>query len=100
MKFSEQGEVKDKHFSFGWNFSCFAAHFERARSVLTYRAMGSVAGPCGPVVGVFSTSDFHRFFATRPVSSETSKAEQWSSWRPLFYPGLVAHDFFWLSERA
>jgi hypothetical protein len=37
--------------------------------------MCSVAGPCDPVVWVFSTSGFHRFLATKPVSSETSKAE-------------------------
>ena len=55
---------------------------DRARSVLTYRAMCSVAGQCDPVVGVFSTSGFHRFLATKPVSSETSKAERWSIWRP------------------
>jgi hypothetical protein len=31
---------------------------------------------CDPVVWVFSTSGFHRFLATKPVSSETSKAER------------------------
>jgi Double sensory domain of two-component sensor kinase len=46
------------------------------------------------------TSGFHRLFATKPVSSETSKAERWSNWRPWFYLGLVAHSCFWLSERA
>jgi len=35
--------------------------------------MCSVVGPCDPVVWVFSTSGFHRFLATKPVSSETSK---------------------------
>jgi hypothetical protein len=49
---------------------------DRARSVLTYRAMCSVAGHFGPAMWVFSTSGFHRFFATKPVSSETSKAER------------------------
>src|SRR5215469_7062200 len=29
-------------------------------------------------VGIFSISGFHRFLATKPVSSETSKAERWS----------------------
>jgi hypothetical protein len=37
--------------------------------------MCSVAGQGDPVVWVFSTSGFHRFLATKPVSSETSKAE-------------------------
>src|SRR5260221_13518696 len=41
--------------------------------------MCSVAGPCDPAVWVFSTSGFHRFLATKPVSSETSKAERWSN---------------------
>jgi hypothetical protein len=72
----------------------------RARSVLTDRALCSVVGHCDPTVWIFSTSGFHHFFATKPVSSETSKAEPRSIWRPQFYPGLVAHSFFWLSERA
>ena len=48
---------------------------ERARSVLTYRTMCSVAGQCAPLVWVFSTSGVHRFLATKPVSCETNKAE-------------------------
>ncbi len=71
-----------------------------AGSVLTVRARCSVAGRVGPAMGVFSTSGFHHLFATKPVSSETSKAERGQMWRPWFYPGLVAHSFFWLSERA
>jgi hypothetical protein len=55
---------------------------DRARSVLTYRAMCPVAGQCDPVVWAFSTSGFHLFFATKPVSSETSKAERGQIWRP------------------
>src|ERR1700732_1060256 len=51
---------------------------DRARSVLNCRAMDSGARHCGPAVWVFSTSGFHRLFATKPVSSETSKAERWS----------------------
>ena len=50
----------------------------RARSVLNSRAMDSGAGHGDPAVWVFSISGFHRFFATKPVSSETSKAERWS----------------------
>jgi hypothetical protein len=37
--------------------------------------MCSVAGHFGSVIWVFSTSGFHCFFATKPVSSETSKLE-------------------------
>jgi len=55
---------------------------DRACSVLTCRAMCSVAGPCDRVVWVFSTSGFHRFLATKPVSSETNKAERGQIWRP------------------
>jgi hypothetical protein len=51
---------------------------DQARSVLSGRAMDSGAGHCSPVVWVSSTSGFHRLFATKPVSSETSKAERWS----------------------
>src|SRR6202171_10755 len=76
---SIKGEVKKKHTSFGWNFSCFAAPPDRAKSVLTDRAMCSVVGQGSPVVWIFSTSGFHRFFATKPISSETSKAERWSN---------------------
>ena len=60
--------------------------------------MCSVAGRVAPAIWIFSTSGFHHFFATKPVSSETSKAERGLMWRPWFYPGLVAHSFFWLSE--
>ena len=44
--------------------------------MLNGRAMRSVAGYFGPAIWVFSTSGFHRFFATKPVSSETRKAER------------------------
>jgi hypothetical protein len=79
---SIKGEVKKKHVCFGWNFSCFAAPLDRARSVLTYRAPRHVLGSGAPVVWIFSTSGFHLFFATKPVSSETSKAERGQIWRP------------------
>jgi hypothetical protein len=49
---------------------------DRARSVLTARTKCSVAGHYGPAVRVFSTSGFHRFLATKPISSETNKAER------------------------
>src|SRR5258706_8781240 len=60
-------------------FFLLRSPLDRARSVLTYRAMCSVAGHSDPVDWVFSTSGFHRFLATKPVSSETSKAERWSN---------------------
>jgi len=60
-------------------FFLLRSPLDRARSVLTYRSMCSGVGPCNPVVWIFSTSGFHHFFATKPVSSETSKAERWSN---------------------
>ena len=36
-------------------------------------------GGVAQAVWASSTSGFHRLFATKPVSSETSKAERWSS---------------------
>ncbi len=60
-------------------FFLLRSPLDRARSVLTYRAMCSVAGHSDPVDWVFSTSGFHRFLATKPVSSETNKAERWSN---------------------
>ena len=57
--------------------------------------MCSVPGHDGPEVWVFSRSGFHDLLATKPVSSETSKAERRSSGDPWFYLGLVAHSFFW-----
>jgi hypothetical protein len=44
--------------------------------------MCSVAGYFGPAIWVFSIGGFHRFFATKPVGSETSKAERGQIWRP------------------
>ena len=35
--------------------------------MLNFRAMRSVAGYFGPAIWVFSTSGFHRFFATKPA---------------------------------
>jgi hypothetical protein len=49
---------------------------EQARSVPISRTMCSVAGRVRPAIWNSSTSGFHRLSATKPVSSETSKAEQ------------------------
>src|SRR5215472_3693410 len=57
--------------------------------------MCSAPGHDGPEVWVFCTGGFHRLFATKPVSSETSKAERrssgdhssiWDSW-PITFSG-------------
>jgi hypothetical protein len=81
-------------------FFLLPSPLDRARSVLNFRAMDSGAGHNDPAVWVFSISGFHRFFATKPVSSETSKAERVVRCQPWFYPRLVAYSFFGLSERA
>src|SRR6516165_5110879 len=70
---------QEKNLSHGRNFSCFAAHLIERDLFLTGRTMCSVVGYSGPAVWVFSTSGFHRLFATKPVSSETNTAERRSN---------------------
>jgi len=77
-----KGRSQEKTHLLRLNFFLLLSPLDRARSVLLFRALRSVAGQCNPVVWLFSTSGFHRFLATKPVSSETNKAERWSSWRP------------------
>ena len=67
---------------------------DRARFILTCRAMCSVAGQGDPVDWVFSTSGFHRFFATKPVSSETSKAERRSNLATIVLLGTRGPELF------
>jgi hypothetical protein len=55
-------------------FFLLLSPFDRARLVLTHRSICSVSRPCDPAVWVFTVSGFHRFFATKPFSSETSKS--------------------------
>src|SRR5258707_259437 len=74
-----KGRSQEKTHLLRLEFFLLLSPLDRARSVLTYRAMCSVAGPWDPVVWVFSTSGFHRLFTTKPVSSETSKAERRSN---------------------
>jgi hypothetical protein len=76
---SIKGEVKKKHIPLRLEVFLLRSPLDRARSVLLFRVMYSVAGQCDPVVWVFSTSGFHRFLATMPVNSETNKAERRSS---------------------
>src|SRR6266853_5315457 len=74
-----KGRSQEKTHLLRLEFFLLRSPLDRARSVLTYRAMCSVAGQCHPWVWVFSTSGFHRFFVTKPVSSATNKAERWSN---------------------
>jgi hypothetical protein len=49
-----------------------------SRIVLAFRSVDSERYQHSSVaVWVFSTSGFHHLFATKPVSSETNKAERW-----------------------
>src|SRR5271155_2545520 len=77
-----KGRSQEKTLLLRLEFFLLLSPYDRARSVLTYRAMCWVAGHCAPAVWVFSTSGFHRFLATKPVCSETSKAERSQIWRP------------------
>src|SRR6266436_1141860 len=91
-----KGRSQEKTHLLRLEFFLLLSPLDQASSVLTFRAMCTVAGPCDPVVLVFSTSGFHRFLATKPVSSETGKAERrskfgdhssiWDSW-PIAFSG-------------
>jgi hypothetical protein len=77
-----KGRSQEKTLLLRLEFFLLLSPYDRARAVLTYRAMCSVAGHYGPALWVFSTSGFHRFLTTKPVRSETSKAERGQFWRP------------------
>jgi hypothetical protein len=62
--------------------------------------MCSAAGHVAQRFGFPLLAVFHRFFVTKPVRSETSKAETVVNLATIVLLGLVAHRFFWLSERA
>src|SRR5713226_4293055 len=82
-----KGRSQEKTLLHRPDFFLLRSPLDGAGFVLTVRTMCSVAGRVGPAVGVFSTSDFHRFFATKPVSSETSKAERRSNLATIFLSG-------------
>ena len=73
-----KGRSQEKTHPLRLEFFLLRSPLDGTRSVLTCRAMSSVAGRSGTAVWVFSTSGFHRLFATKPISSETCKAERWS----------------------
>jgi hypothetical protein len=86
---SIKGEVKKKYIFFAWNFSCFSAHLIRARSVLTYRAMCSVAGNLTPWIGfslpvIFITSSRRSLSvpesAKQNVVNFGDHSSIWDSW--------------------
>ena len=69
-------EVKRKNVPCGWKFPCFAAQLIKRDLFRSPATMCSVAGRVRPAIWDSSTSGFHRLSATKPVSSETSKAER------------------------
>jgi hypothetical protein len=68
-----KGRSQEKTHFLWLEFFLLRSPLGRARSVLTYRTICSVVVQCNSVIWVFSTSGFHRFLATKPVRSETSK---------------------------
>src|SRR6516165_5434151 len=51
-------------------------------------------------VGGFSRSGCHCLMGDEACSVPKPASRAALKWRPWFYLGLVAHSFFWLSERA
>ena len=110
-----KGRSQEKIHLLRLEFFLLRSPTDRAKSVLTDRAMCSVVGQGRVVVWIFSTSGFHRFFGTKPVSSETSKAERWSNlaaivllgtrWPIAFSgyprgPSLVNSRFYWRKKKG
>src|SRR6267142_4063067 len=91
-----KGRSQEKTHLLRPEFFLLRSPLDRARSVLTYRAMCSVAGQCHPVVWVFSTSGFHRFLARRSLSVPKPTKQNvvkfgdhssiWDSW-PIAFSG-------------
>jgi hypothetical protein len=69
-------EVNRKKGPLRLEFLLLRSPTDQVRSVPIFRARCSVVGRVRPAIGDFSTSDFHRLSATKPVCSETSKAER------------------------
>ncbi len=86
FKFYKRGSQEKTHLHRP-EFFLLLSPLDRARFVLTYRTMCSVSRPCDPAVWVFTVSGFHRFFATKPFSSETSKAERRSDLATIVLSG-------------
>jgi hypothetical protein len=70
-----KGRSQEKTHLLWLEFFLLRSRLDRARCVLTYRAMCSAAGHVAQRFGFPRLAVFHRFFVTKPVRSETSKAE-------------------------
>ena len=71
-----KGRSQEKKRPLRLEISLLHSPIDQARSVPISRAMCSVAGRVRPAIWDSSTSGFHRLSATKPVGSETSKAER------------------------
>jgi hypothetical protein len=74
-----KGRSQEKKHPLRLEFFLLRSPTDQARSVPISRAMCSVAGRVRPAIWSSSISGFHRLSATKPISSETSKAERRSS---------------------
>jgi hypothetical protein len=75
---SIKGKVKKKSLSRGWNFSTFAAHFIEQDLFWPAAPYARLLGAVAQEFWFSLPAVFIALFATKPVSSETSKAERWS----------------------
>jgi hypothetical protein len=71
-KFYKGGSQEKTHLLWPEFFLLPSTH-DRARSVRNFRAMDSGARHCGPAIWIFSTSGFHRLFATKPSVLKPAK---------------------------
>src|ERR1700722_7135034 len=76
-----KGRSQEKTHLLRPEFFLLLSPLDRARLVLTSRSICSVSRPGCFAFWVFTVSGFHRVFATKPFSSETSKAERDQIWR-------------------
>ena len=73
-----KGRSQEKTHSLRLGFFLLRSPPDRAKSVLTFRAMGSVSRDCAPVVWVFSTSGFSSLVRDEACQFRNQKAERWS----------------------
>src|SRR6267142_2773726 len=92
---SIKGEVKKKHISFGWNFSCFAAHLMERDRFCSSAPCARLRGHATPWVGfslpaVFIASWQRSLSVPKPAKQNVVKfgdhSSIWDSW-PIAFSG-------------